>query len=91
MGYLTVNGVLMTYAEYKDLQDKYKKHGLMQFVKLYNIHKDRQIAEKDLHWGEEIEYHLYKFDEATRSVKLSCDGNAIIDEFNTGFPDPNLS
>ena len=68
MGYLTVNGILMTYTEYKDLQDKYKKHGLMQFVKLYNIHKDRQIEEKDLHWGEEIEYHLYKFDDATNSV-----------------------
>ena len=41
MGFLTVNGVLMTYDEYKHLQDMYKRHGLMQFVKLFNIHKDR--------------------------------------------------
>ena len=41
MGFLTVNGVLMTYDEYKHLQQLYKIHGLMQFVNLYNIHKDR--------------------------------------------------
>ena len=65
MGFLTVNGVLMTYDEYKckHLQQLYKMHGLMQFVKLYSIHKDRQIEAEDLHWGEEIEYHLYAFDE----------------------------
>ena len=91
MGYLTVNGILMSYDEYKDMQDKYKKHGLMQFVKLYKIHKDRHIKEADLHWGEEIEYHIYKFDEKSQSVKLACDGNAIIEEFNTGMPMPNLS
>ena len=68
MGFLTVNGVLMTYDEYKHLQDMYKRHGLMQFVKLFNIHKDRQIDAADLHWGEEIEYHLYKFDEQKKSV-----------------------
>ena len=45
----------------------------------------------DLHWGEEIEYHIYKFDEKSQSVKLACDGNAIIEEFNTGMPMPNLS
>ena len=63
MGFLTVNGVLMTYDEYKHLQQLYKMHGLMQFVKLWNIHKDRQIDAQDLHWGEEIEYHMYKFDD----------------------------
>ena len=63
----------------------------MQFVKLFNIHKDRQIDAADLHWGEEIEYHLYKFDKDNQSVKLACDGNDIIEEFDTGIPAPNLS
>ena len=60
-------------------------------MKLFNIHKDRQIKEADLHWGEEIEYHIYKFDEKGQSVKLACDGNLIIEEFNTGMPMPDLS
>ena len=40
-----------------------KMHGVMQFVNLYNIHKDRQINAAKLHWGEEIEYALYAFDD----------------------------
>ena len=82
MGFLTVNGILMTYDEYKHLTQLYKMHGLMQFVKLFNIHKDREIDASDLHWGEEIEYHMYAFDDAKEEVKLSCDGNDIIQEFN---------
>lgn len=64
MGFLTVNGQLMTYDEYKHLINLYRAHGLLQFMKLWNVHKDRQIEPEDLHWGEEIEYKLYKFDEA---------------------------
>jgi|LakMenE18May11ns_1017448.scaffolds.fasta_scaffold8491940_1 hypothetical protein len=56
MGFLSVNGFLMTYEEYKHWQVRYKRHGLMQFCKLYSVHKDRQIKKEDLHWGEEIEY-----------------------------------
>lgn len=62
MGYLTVNGLLMTYNEYKHMLELIKMHGLMQFINLYNIHKDRQIDAADLHWGEEIEYAMYAFD-----------------------------
>jgi hypothetical protein len=31
----------MTYSEYKDHVEKYKLHGLRQFLKIYNSHKDR--------------------------------------------------
>ena len=83
MGFLTVNGQLMTYDEYKHLINLYRAHGLLQFMKLYNVHKDRQIEPEDLHWGEEIEYKLYKFDEASQRVHLSCDADDIITEFST--------
>ena len=53
----------------------------MQFMKLYNVHKDRQIAPEDLHWGEEIEYKLYKFDQEGQRVQLSCDADDIITDF----------
>jgi len=52
-------------------------------MKLYNVHKDRFIEIEDLHWGEEIEYKLYKFDDANQSVKLSCDADEIITDFTT--------
>ena len=59
----------------------YRMHGLMQFVKLYKKHVNRQIDAADLHWGEEIEYHMYAFDDEHNTVKLSCDGDDIIQEF----------
>lgn len=68
MGFLTVNGMLMTYDEYKMKVNCYKQVGLRQFAHLYAIHKDRQIESAQLHWGEEIEYNLYRIDPETRSV-----------------------
>ena len=50
-------------------------------MKLYNLHKDREIAPEDLHWGEEMEYMLYKFEEEDKQALLSCDANDIITEF----------
>jgi len=41
MGYLSVEGKLLTYNQYKDLCDKYKIHGLREFLKLYEAHKDK--------------------------------------------------
>mmetsp|Transcript_36628 Transcript_36628/g.44778 ORF Transcript_36628/g.44778 Transcript_36628/m.44778 type:complete len:89 (+) Transcript_36628:206-472(+) len=81
MGFLTVNGHLMTYDEYKHLINLYRAHGILQFMRLYNVHKDREIAPEDLHWGEEIEYSLYKFDDAQKRVQLSCDADDIINDF----------
>lgn len=52
--------------------------GVLQFLTLFNIHKDRYLKKEDLHWGEEVEYHIYSFDDASKSVKLSCDANDII-------------
>lgn len=78
MGFLTINGMLMTYDEYKSKVNCYKQIGLRQFANYYSIFKDKQIASAQLHWGEEIEYHLYSIDHENRSVKLSCDGSDIL-------------
>jgi hypothetical protein len=40
MGYLTIKGKLLTYSEYKELCDKYKIHGIYEFIKLYESHID---------------------------------------------------
>ena len=34
---------------------------------------------------------MYKFDDEANRVQLACDGDEIIEEFNTGMPIPNLS
>jgi hypothetical protein len=59
MGFLSVQGGVLTYNSYKKKIDKYKEHGLKQFVSIYNAHKERNIPLKDLKWGEEMEYQLY--------------------------------
>lgn len=78
MGFLSVNGMLLTFDEYKELVGHYKVHGLLQFIKLFNIHKDRELTPAQLHWGEEIEYHLYSLRSQERRVALSCDANDVI-------------
>jgi hypothetical protein len=65
MAYLTVQGRLMTYLEYKELIARYKKHGINQFLNIYLAHKDRQIKAENLHWGDEIEYTLFYFNQDT--------------------------
>jgi hypothetical protein len=65
MGYLTIEGKLLTYSEYKDQCEQYKIHGLLEFLKIFESHKDQYRALNELHWGEEMEYTLYYFDQAS--------------------------
>ena len=83
MGYLTIHGHLLTYEEYKDRIANYKLHGLNQFLSIYNSHKDRQIEEADLHWGEEIEYSVFQFNHEGKALLFS-DAYNHIEDFNYG-------
>jgi hypothetical protein len=65
MGYLTIDGELLCYNEYKEHIEKYKIMGLMEFLEIYESHKGKFRARHDLHWGEEIEYTLFYFDTTT--------------------------
>jgi hypothetical protein len=56
MGFLNVKGNVLTYNQYKDKIEGYKRHGLLQFVSLYNAHKNKFIPLRDLKWGEEMEF-----------------------------------
>ena len=81
MGFLTVLGYVMTYNEYKEHINCYKKAGLIQFKNLFNKHKSQKIEEKNLHWGEEIEYHIFSFREKDDMVLISCDAPAILEKY----------
>ena len=78
MGYLTVKVKLLTYNEYKAHIELYKRHGLAQFLKLYEAHKNNHVDRKNLHWGEEVEYALFYFDVNSSSVKLMNDAYRLI-------------
>jgi hypothetical protein len=73
MGFLKDLGFVMTYNEYKEFIAAYKQKGIMEFIGLWNMYKDRRIELNDLHWGEEIEYHMYTFKEEENIVQMSCD------------------
>ena len=82
MGFFTITGKLVTYEEYKEYIETYKKNGLKQFMRNYNCHKDRQIERKDLHWGEEMEYALFDLNKQGDKPKLVCNALEHIQEFN---------
>ena len=83
MGFLSVQGGVLTFNQYKDKIEQYKKHGLLQFVSLYEAHKGRSIPLKDLKWGEEMEYQLYVKDQEKKSISLSNRGPELIQVFNS--------
>ena len=58
MGFLKVLGSVQTYNQYKEQEkvERYKQHGLKQFLAIYHGNKDKYIPMKDLKWGEEMEY-----------------------------------
>ena len=82
MGFLNVKGSVLTYNQYKDKIEQYKRHGLMQFKSLYNAHKSKYIPLKDLKWGEEMEFQLQYIDKKTKKVQLSNRGPELIKKFN---------
>ena len=83
MGFLKVTGGVVTYNQYTDKINAYKMHGLNQFKSVYSAHKDRFIAIKDLKWGEEMEYQIYKQDKSNSLMKLSNRGPELINIFNS--------
>lgn len=67
MGLLSV-GTPLSWEETKKNAEKIKKHGIIQFINLYNNLKDRQ--RDTLKWGDEIEYTLVYLDHENKSARL---------------------
>ena len=80
MGFLSVQGGVLTYNQYKDRVENYKKHGLNQLVSIFEAHKDRFIPLEQLKWGDEIEYQLYQIGDKNDEgiLKLSDRGPELI-------------
>ena len=71
MGFLNIKGKMLTYEQYKEHIQKYKDRGILEFIELYNAHKDQHKERRDLRWGEELELMLYHMFEDKSQVKLT--------------------
>ncbi|XP_069742095.1 glutamate--cysteine ligase catalytic subunit isoform X2 [Narcine bancroftii] len=77
MGLLT-EGSPLNWEETKKYADHVRKHGIIQFLNIYNQVKDRQ---KDvLKWGDEVEYMLLSFDHERQKVQVLLQSEEILHE-----------
>jgi hypothetical protein len=80
MGFLTINGMVLSFDEYKERVQYYKDKGIEEFLSLYKVHADKRKEREDLKWGEEIEYALFKYDSPEKkTLKLGLVGDMIMD------------
>ncbi|XP_059374118.1 glutamate--cysteine ligase catalytic subunit-like isoform X2 [Carassius carassius] len=76
MGLLS-QGSPLNWEETKKHADHVRKHGILQFLNIYNKVKDRQ---KDvLKWGDEVEYMLVEMDDKNEKVRLVLNGKDVLE------------
>uniref|UniRef100_A0A673B4K1 Glutamate--cysteine ligase n=1 Tax=Sphaeramia orbicularis TaxID=375764 RepID=A0A673B4K1_9TELE len=76
MGLLS-QGSPLNWEETKKCADHIRKHGIIQFLNIYNKVKDRQ---KDvLKWGDEVEYMLVELDDKDEKVRLVLNGGDVLE------------
>uniref|UniRef100_A0A8C1VLQ9 Glutamate--cysteine ligase n=1 Tax=Cyprinus carpio TaxID=7962 RepID=A0A8C1VLQ9_CYPCA len=76
MGLLS-QGSPLNWEETKKHADHVRKHGILQFLNIYNKVKDRQ---KDvLKWGDEVEYMLVEMDAKNEKVRLVLNGKDVLE------------
>ncbi|XP_053358106.1 glutamate--cysteine ligase catalytic subunit-like isoform X2 [Clarias gariepinus] len=76
MGLLS-QGSPLNWTETKKYADHVRKHGILQFLNIYNKAKDRQ---KDvLKWGDEVEYMLVQLDTKSEKACLVLNGNKVLE------------
>uniref|UniRef100_A0A3P8TN77 Glutamate--cysteine ligase n=1 Tax=Amphiprion percula TaxID=161767 RepID=A0A3P8TN77_AMPPE len=76
MGLLS-QGSPLNWEETKKYADHIRKHGIIQFLNIYNKVKDRQ---KDvLKWGDEVEYMLLQLDDKDEKVRIVLNGGEVLE------------
>ena len=75
MGLLTVRGPPKSWDESKKDLSYIRRAGVLQFISTYNRVKD--LKGDELLWGDEIEYGIFKLDEAERKIRLSLRGREV--------------
>ncbi|MEQ2230016.1 hypothetical protein ILYODFUR_024932 [Ilyodon furcidens] len=76
MGLLS-QGSPLNWEEARKYADHIRKHGIIQFLNIYNKVKDRQ---RDvLKWGDEVEYMLVELDDNDEKVRLVLNGGDVLE------------
>eukprot|EP00966_Prymnesium_polylepis_P092746 2146813-Prymnesium_polylepis.1 len=75
MGFLEL-GDPIPWKESRDVIAYVRKHGIKQFIAMYN--KVRTIENDELLWGDELEYGIFVVDEQAGTVKLSLRSAEIL-------------
>ncbi|KAJ3092796.1 hypothetical protein HK102_002724 [Quaeritorhiza haematococci] len=79
MGLLSL-GTPLPWSEAKKHADHVRKHGIIQFLNIWNRVKTRR---KDhLLWGDEVEYMVVYYDEDTKSAKLSLKAHDALEKLH---------
>ena len=76
MGLLTA-GTPLRWNDALPFIEYVKEHGIKQFIIIYNKVKDR--TDKELKWGDEIEYLLLEKDNTNKKVYLSLNAKQVLD------------
>ncbi|XP_077989695.1 glutamate--cysteine ligase catalytic subunit-like [Glandiceps talaboti] len=75
MGLLS-EGSPLSWEETKKHADHVRKHGILQFLNIYEKLKDRQGD--TLKWGDEVEYMLVTFDHEAKTARLNLNGTKYL-------------
>ncbi len=83
MGYLKTAGPPVPFAVLQKIKEYVKKHGVLQFITLFQRFRNKLIPAVDSHkWGDETEHHLVYFDQTTHEAKLMVNAGEFIAPFN---------
>ncbi|KAF8125709.1 glutamate-cysteine ligase-domain-containing protein [Boletus edulis] len=84
MGLLCL-GTPLTWDEASKYADHVRKHGITQFLHIWDRANDRHGD--DFLWGDEIEYMVIAFDDETKNAKLSLRQTEILASLNKSITD----
>ncbi|KAG8227636.1 hypothetical protein J437_LFUL008713, partial [Ladona fulva] len=82
MGLLS-DGSPLSWEETKALSDHVRRHGITQFLNLYQKVRDRQGDV--LKWGDEVEYMMVKFNDETKTARLSLRAAEVLERLNSEY------
>ena len=91
MGLLS-EGHPLTFEETKALADHVRRHGVQQFIHLFQKTVNERKGDV-LKWGDEVEYVLVKMDKKTKSCKLLLNAKSLLADLQVPEKrgDPDLS
>lgn len=80
MGLLST-GTPMPFRQVAEHANDVRRHGIIQFLALYQRHKDKQ--NDSLRFGDEVEYMIVAFDHEKHTVRLSLCGPEVLDKLQS--------